>query len=134
MEPGPKRVESTKDDAMNITSSTPIMPSPQATSPQAPPVRVGAVAPQLSPVAPQAATLPETATSPLLEAALEEANKKLQGGGNVEFAVHEGSNRVVVRVVDPQSMEVVREFPNTDLLDMVSKLQELSGLALDETA
>jgi flagellar protein FlaG len=82
----------------------------------------------------QATAVPDTGTSPLLEAAVEQANQKLRGGGNVEFAVHEGSNRVVVRIVDPQSMEVIREFPNTDLLDMVSKLQELAGVALDETA
>jgi flagellar protein FlaG len=133
MEPGPQ-AKSTKDDAMNIISSTPLMASPMTSAPQAPPARVGAPAPELPPMSPQATAIPETGTSPLLEAAVEQANQKLRGGGNVEFAVHEGSNRVVVRIVDPQSMEVIREFPNTDLLDMVSKLQELTGVSLDETA
>ena len=120
---------------MNITSSTPLVRPPSPSGPQPPAgAKVGAAAPELPPVSLQAAAVPETRSSPLLEEAVEQANQKLQGSGKVEFSVHEGSNRVVVRVMDPESMEVVREFPNTALLDMVSKLQDLSGVAVDETA
>ncbi|MEB3198110.1 MAG: flagellar protein FlaG [Candidatus Sericytochromatia bacterium] len=134
---------------MNITTSTPLMASPALQMPGVAP-QANQEAPSMAPVGaalgstPQPAPATQTGSdgdasggrggslgSEQLRSEIERANEKLRGGGNVEFAVHEGSNRVVVRLVDPKSMEIIREFPNSELLDMVAKLQELSGLNVD---
>ncbi len=107
---------------MNINSTfSPVSPaSMHVSQPQAP-----------------AAPPPELASSPLvtreqLDAAIERANDTLRrDNDSVRFAVHEGSNRIVVRIVDPKSMEIIREFPDTHFLDMMAKLQELSGMQVD---
>ena len=118
---------------MNITTATPLMGMPTATLEGASAAVDNSphgLAPQNS-GAPSPAPQPAPVTNEKLASMIEEANAKLRGGGNVQFAVHDGTNRVVVRLVDPQSMEVIREFPNTELLDVVSKLQELSGINVD---
>lgn len=122
---------------MNITSTTPLMNTPTAQTGSAAPdkgsapeqtrVNLPVETSQQPAQAAQAAV-----TNEKLTAMLEKANQKMRGGGDVQFAVHEGSNRVVVRLIDPKSMEVIREFPNTELLDVLTKLQELSGLNVDK--
>ena len=118
---------------MNITPPvSPITPGGPAGAggthgPAAPSHPPPAVAP-----APEARTAgPRLVTREQLEAAVDRANDALQRDGSVRFAVHEGTNRVVVRIVDPESMEIIREFPDSDFLDMMAKLQELSGLQVD---
>lgn len=66
-----------------------------------------------------------------LAAAVERANEGLQADGAVRFAMHEDTNRIIVRVINPQTQEIIREFPDTHFLDMVAKLQELSGLQVN---
>lgn len=117
---------------MNITTATPLVDIPTS-APRYPSNANGSGRQRETANIPEAR--PTTEGNPVasqkLAALLEEANEKLRGGFNVQFAVHEGSNRVVVRLVDPQSMKVIREFPNTELLDVLAKLQELSGLNVD---
>ena len=66
-----------------------------------------------------------------LDQAVDRANSSLAPEGSVRFAVHEGTHRIIVRIVDPESMEVIREFPDSNFLDMVAKLQDLAGMQLD---
>lgn len=107
---------------MNITSSF---------GPAAPTGAQGYQAPP--PPTPPAleAPAPQLVTREQLDAAVERANEAMRRDGSVRFAVHEGTNRVVVRIVDPQSMEIIREFPDADFLDMMAKLQELAGMQVD---
>ena len=55
-------------------------------------------------------------------------------GKSLRCSVHEATNRIVVRVVDDSTGEVVREIPPTKFLDMVSKLEKLAGFIMDEKA
>jgi flagellar protein FlaG len=118
---------------MNITSATPLMSLPTAlldgvSAEVVRPVRgLNVPSPSDSNPSSQAGI----ASNEVLAEMVEEANAKLRNGSQVEFTVHDGSNRVIVRLVDPESMEVIREFPNTKLLDILSKLQELSGINVD---
>lgn len=96
------------------------------------------VAPAFQPQPTAASPLPTDASAtqrPVsreqLDAAVERANQAMHRDGSVRFAVHEATNRIVVRIVDPESMEIIREFPDSDFLDMMSKLQELSGMQVN---
>lgn len=53
---------------------------------------------------------------------------------SLRFSVHDATNRIVVRVIDDSTGEVVREIPPTKFLDMVSKLEKLAGFIMDEKA
>ncbi|BBI36141.1 flagellar protein FlaG [Cohnella abietis] len=65
--------------------------------------------------------------------AIERANKALEGSERrFEFSVHEKTGEIVVKVINETNNEVLREFPNEKIIDMMAKLQELAGLNIDE--
>lgn len=48
------------------------------------------------------------------------------------LAIHEGTNRVTIKVVDKESKKVIKEYPPEKTLDMIQKLWEMAGLMVDE--
>lgn len=65
--------------------------------------------------------------------AIEEANKKLKGNDKqFEFAVHEQTKQIMVKVIDTKTQEVLKEFPSEKILDMVANMCEAAGLFVDE--
>lgn len=76
---------------------------------------------------------PATVTG--VQEAVEEINKVLHYmNERLEFSVHEATNRVMVKVFDRETDEVLREIPPEQILDLVAKLQELVGLLVDKKA
>lgn len=64
---------------------------------------------------------------------IEQANKALEGRStSFEFSIHEGTKEIMVKVLDKESGQVIREIPSEKVLDMVAKLWEMSGLIVDE--
>lgn len=63
--------------------------------------------------------------------AVEEINKKANNSEAV-FGVHEGTNRVTIKIVDKQTKEVIKEFPPDKTLDMIARVWEMAGLMVDE--
>ncbi|MEW6201265.1 MAG: flagellar protein FlaG [bacterium] len=53
---------------------------------------------------------------------------------SLHFQVHKSTKRIMVKVVDDSTGEVIREIPPTKFLDMVSKLEKLVGFVMDEKA
>lgn len=53
---------------------------------------------------------------------------------NVElkFEVHKDTHRVVVKVIDKAKNEVIREIPPEKIVDMVSQMQHMIGLFVDQ--
>lgn len=52
---------------------------------------------------------------------------------SLRISVHEGTKRVMVRIVNDNTGEVLREFPPEKFLDMVASFQkQLAGLFVDE--
>lgn len=49
-----------------------------------------------------------------------------------EFAYHEETKRVSIKVIDEETEEVIREIPPEETLEMLSKMWELAGLMVDE--
>lgn len=73
---------------------------------------------------------PQTEDS-AIKKAVEEINKKAKDSSAV-FGIHEGTNRVTIKIVDKQTKEVIKELPPEKTLDMISRVWEMAGLMVDE--
>ena len=49
----------------------------------------------------------------------------------MQFEVHDKSHRVMVKIIDKEKGEVLREIPPKKVLDMLSSLTEFIGLLVD---
>lgn len=68
-----------------------------------------------------------------LKKAIAEMNKKINNSNEEAiFGVHEQTNRVMIKIVDKETKEVVKEFPPEKTLDMIAKLWEMAGILVDE--
>ena len=66
---------------------------------------------------------------------LKEAISKInsaQGNAEAVFGIHEGTNRVTIKMVDKQTKKVIKEFPAEETLDLIAKAWELAGIMVDE--
>ena len=70
-------------------------------------------------------------TNEQLKRAVEEINKKANSSEAV-FGVHEGTDRITIKIIDKESKEVIKEFPPEKTLDMIAKVWEMAGLMVDE--
>lgn len=63
--------------------------------------------------------------------AVEQINKKMQNSEAL-FGIHEKTNRVMIKIVDKETKEVIKELPPEKTLDMIAKAWEMAGLLVDE--
>ena len=66
-----------------------------------------------------------------IKKAVEEINKKAKNSEAV-FGIHDGTNKVTIKIVDKQTKEVIKEFPPEKTLDMIARVWEMAGLMVDE--
>lgn len=65
--------------------------------------------------------------------AVEDANKKIKDLNiRLELSVHEKTKDIVIRFVNSETNEVVKEYPPEKYLDMIASLWELAGLFVDK--
>ncbi len=65
--------------------------------------------------------------------AIENANRALKMNNSyMKFSIHEKTHQIMVRIVDSETDEVLREIPSEKVLDMVAKMWELAGVLVDE--
>ena len=65
--------------------------------------------------------------------AIEQANKAAQGvNTSFEFSIHEETKQIMVKVLDKDTNEVIREIPPEKILDLVAKIWEMTGIIIDE--
>lgn len=68
-----------------------------------------------------------------LEKALETANKAMEPfDRRLDFTVHPDTGRNQVKVVNIETDEVIREIPSEKVLDVISRMQDMMGLLVDE--
>jgi len=68
-----------------------------------------------------------------LEKIIGDLNKKINiAGRELVRSIHEKTGQVMVKVVDTETGETVREIPHEKSLDMLAKILEQSGLLLDK--
>ena len=63
--------------------------------------------------------------------AVEEINKRAHNSEAV-FGIHDATNRVMIKIVDKDTKEVLKEYPPEKTLDMIAKVWEVAGLLVDE--
>lgn len=66
-----------------------------------------------------------------IKKAVEDINRKAVNSEAV-FGIHEGTNRVTIKIVDKKTKEIIKEFPPEKTLDMIAKAWEMAGLMVDE--
>ena len=57
-----------------------------------------------------------------------------QSASAIVFSVDQRSDRVIVRVVDPQTNQVIRQIPSEEVLAIAQSIDQMSGLLLRQTA
>ena len=63
--------------------------------------------------------------------AVDEINKKAHNSEAV-FGIHDATNRVTIKIVDKDTMKVLKEYPPEKTLDMIAKVWEMAGLLVDQ--
>ncbi len=63
--------------------------------------------------------------------AVETLNKNMSQSEAV-FGIHESTNRVMIKIIDKETKELIKEFPAEQTLDMIAKAWELAGILVDE--
>ncbi|MBE3674276.1 flagellar protein FlaG [Pseudoalteromonas distincta] len=77
-------------------------------------------------------------TQPLEREQLEQMAQQLQDfmgemNRSLQFKVDEDSGRDVIKVLDKNSGEVIKQYPSEEVLSLVSKLSESAGILIDQT-
>lgn len=73
----------------------------------------------------------QQAANEKIRKAVEQLNKNLPNSEAV-FGIHDGTNRVTIKIVDKSTKEVIKEYPPEKTLDMIAKVWELAGILVDE--
>lgn len=63
--------------------------------------------------------------------AVEQLNRSMPHSEAV-FGIHDDTNRLMIKIVDKDTKEVIKEFPPEETLDMIAKVWELAGILVDE--
>lgn len=65
---------------------------------------------------------------------LDELQNKIESINNfrIQFSEHEATGRILVKVIDKETEELIREIPPEDLLDALAKLDEMIGILFDK--
>lgn len=70
-----------------------------------------------------------------LKQAVEAINKFLKPvNSGIEFSIDEDSGRTLVKVIDIESKEVLRQFPSKEALAIAKELDKLQGLLIKDKA
>lgn len=65
--------------------------------------------------------------------AIENANKAISlSNRRFEYSIHDKTNEIMIKVIDSDTDEVIREIPPEKILDIVAKMWEMAGLIVDE--
>ncbi len=66
-----------------------------------------------------------------IKKAVENINKTANNSEAI-FGIHEGTNRVTIKIVDKDTKKVIKELPPEKTLDMIAKMWEVAGILVDE--
>lgn len=68
------------------------------------------------------------------QAQLDELKNKIESFNTlkIQFSEHEETSRTVVKVIDKETEDVIREIPPEYLLDVIAKLDEMIGILFDK--
>ena len=68
-----------------------------------------------------------------LKKMIEEMNRMINNSNEIAmFGIHEDTNRVMIKIMDKDTKEVIKEFPPEKTLDMIARIWEMAGILVDE--
>lgn len=74
-----------------------------------------------------------TISEAFIRKAVDKANETMkEHNRSLEFRIHEKTNEIIVKIIDTDTKEVIREIPSEKILDMFANMLELAGLIVDE--
>jgi flagellar protein FlaG len=81
------------------------------------------------------ASTPADATVEELKKAVNAVNKSLDSRSQaIEFSIDETDKRPIIKVVDQQTKEVIRQIPTEEMLDIARALDKAQGLLINHKA
>ena len=63
--------------------------------------------------------------------AIEHANNIQKGTTECQFSIHKDTKQIMIKIVDAQTKETIKEIPSEKILDMVANMCEIAGLFVD---
>ena len=70
-----------------------------------------------------------------IEEAVNQMNRQIQEvSREIHFSVDKSTDRVVIRVIDRQTNELIRQIPSEEMLNLAEHLGKLKGVLLKEKA
>lgn len=64
---------------------------------------------------------------------IDRAVKALEGPStSLEISVHEKTHAIMVKVINKETGQLIREIPPEKTLDLVAKMMEIAGILVDE--
>lgn len=128
---------------MSIQSATnaPVLPTAQALPErdpgaalrQAQNVQTSSAAVAVDPLRAVGATRSAEAAREELDEAVDSVSRFV-GNDNLEFTIDEESGRRLIRLVDRQTQEVLRQIPSEEMLQIAKALDKLQGLLVHQKA
>ena len=68
-----------------------------------------------------------------LKKMIAEMNKKINNSNEeAVFGVHEETNRIMIKILDKDTKEVIKEYPPEKTLDMIARIWEMAGILVDQ--
>lgn len=65
--------------------------------------------------------------------AIERAVQAIQGPHTkLDFSIHDKTKQIMIKVLNQDSGEIIREIPQEKQLDLLAKLWEMAGILVDE--
>ncbi len=52
----------------------------------------------------------------------------------LNFSVHEENNEIIIRVIDKESNQLIRQFPSDEMLSLQDKMRDLAGFLFNANA
>jgi flagellar protein FlaG len=114
-----------------------IQPKNNISQPAGSPPSASGVAAPAAPARPAKAAAPAgtDATAEQLARAVAAVNKSLDSRKQaVEFSIDDVDKRPIIKVVDQQTKEVIRQIPSEEMLEIARALDKAQGLLIDHKA
>lgn len=112
-------------------------PVPPSAAPESPWMQlvVGRAAPTAGSAARVAQDTEQEATPVQVETAVKQVNAALEIRSiGIQFEIDKDTDKVIVKVIDRNSGEVIRQVPNEEVVRIAKVMGEMSGLLVDDAA
>jgi flagellar protein FlaG len=68
-----------------------------------------------------------------INSSVEKANKILfKNNTHLQFKIHKETNDVIIKIIDDETGDILKEIPPEKFVDMIAKITEVAGIFVDE--